>query len=98
MPLQKVRVPQTRLRELFNRHYLEDYRRANLTKIITYSGTPDPSTNQPPGTTSEIWELHARNGRYIARVHAYVKPDGTLSASGVPDPKEVIIGNTRYTY
>ena len=96
MPLAKVSVSQSELQKLFNRHYLPAYERGDLTRIIVRSGPPDPTANQPRGTKSEIWALHTNDGRYIGKVHVYVKPDGTLSASGKPDPKELIIGQKRY--
>lgn len=96
MPLVKVSVSQTELQELFNRHYLPAFERGDLTKVLVRSGTPDRTANQPIGTKSEMWSLHTNDGRYIGKVHAYVKPDGTLSASGKPDPKELVIGRNRY--
>jgi hypothetical protein len=36
-------------------------------------------------------------GRKVAMVHRYLRMDGTLGASGMPDPKKVIEGRTIYT-
>jgi hypothetical protein len=32
----------------------------------------------------------------VARAHCYRKADGTIGASGLPDPKQMTIGNTSY--
>ncbi len=29
----------------------------------------------------------------VALVHQYVRPDGTLGGSGLPDPKVLVVGN-----
>jgi len=96
MPLEKIHKTKEELQDLFNRYYLHQYERGDLTKVVTWRGRPDPANNQLPDTKSEIWELYNNRGDYIARVHAYVRADGTLSASGKPDPKELIIGQKRY--
>ena len=96
MPLKKFSVNQSEMQRLFNNHYLRAYERGDLTKIVSRSGKPDPENNQPIDVKSEIWLLYNNRGDYIAKVHAYVKPDGTLSASGKPDPKELIVGPNRY--
>ena len=96
MPLVKVPITSVQLCEIFNKHYLPMFQRGDLNITVIRSGTPDTTANQPAGTKSEIWELHTRQGKYIGKVHAYVKRDGTLSASGLPDPKELIHGNKRY--
>ena len=31
-----------------------------------------------------------QNGKKIVEVHQYLQPDGTLGASGLPDPKELL--------
>ena len=96
MPLNKVRTTQAQLQALFNAHYLAAFERGDITKTVKRSGTPSPDANQPPGTQSVIWILHNKSGQYIGVVHAYVLPNGQLSASGKPDPKELVIGGRRY--
>jgi hypothetical protein len=32
----------------------------------------------------------------VALVHQYVRPDGSIGGSGLPDPKRVVIGGTVY--
>lgn len=59
--------------------------------------TPD-SKNEPPGTESQMISIRDSDGFEVARVHAYVRPDGSLGASGKPDPKTVYdeVGNIVY--
>jgi hypothetical protein len=96
MPRKIVSVPEAEIQARFNRRYLAAFRRGDLTHHIQRSGLADPTANQPPGTRSEMWWLYERDGTKIALVHVYVKPDGTLGASGKPDPKVLILGDTRY--
>jgi hypothetical protein len=50
---------------------------------------------EPPGTLSQIVAYDDGSQR-IALVHQYLRPDGTLGASGKPDPKELIEGGVGY--
>jgi hypothetical protein len=45
-----------------------------------------PGHHQPIGTKSEMVPYRL-NGKQIAICHRYRRPDGTLGASGLPDPK-----------
>jgi hypothetical protein len=36
------------------------------------------------------------NGKKVAGVHQYLRPDGKLGASGRPDPKELLINGVLY--
>lgn len=55
--------------------------------------------NQLPGTVSqrvEYWDTVQGRLVKIATVHRYVRPDGTLGASGLPDPKRVLHDGVLY--
>lgn len=55
------------------------------------------AANEPAGTRSE--EVHYFNretGEEVARVHRFVRPDGTLAASGLPDPKRAFVNGILY--
>jgi len=43
--------------------------------------------SEPVCTWSETWFYYDKNGDPVAVVHQYVRPDGNLGASGLPDPK-----------
>lgn len=49
----------------------------------------------PPGTRSQII-AYLEAGRQIAIVHQYRLPNGQLGASGLPDPKRLLIGGLLY--
>ena len=34
--------------------------------------------------------------RKVAMVHQYLRPDGTLGASGLPDPKRLLVNDLLY--
>jgi hypothetical protein len=54
-----------------------------------------PQSGQPPGTLSqEVW--YFENGEEVARIHQYVRPDGRLGGSGVPDPKRLYENGKAY--
>ena len=49
---------------------------------------------EPPGTRSQTIRYSDSNGQWVVVVHQYLRPDGTLGASGKPDPKRLRIRNT----
>jgi hypothetical protein len=52
--------------------------------------------NEPFCTwTQEVFYIDANNDE-IARVHQYLRPDGTLGASGLPDPKQLVENDIVY--
>jgi len=56
-----------------------------------------PRAQEPVCIASKIISYHDTDGKKVAIVHQYVRPDGTLGASGMPDPKTLLIGDTLYT-
>jgi predicted SAM-dependent methyltransferase len=46
--------------------------------------------------SQELTYFDSERVRVIARVHQYLRPDGTLAASGMPDPKMVCLGGVEY--
>jgi hypothetical protein len=49
----------------------------------------------PAGTRSQIIAYREGNTT-VAEVHQYLLPDGSLGASGVPDPKRLLINGLLY--
>jgi len=92
--LQIVYVDQTTLRQRFNSlDYYGQVRRGELTPVVYWSKLAPPSAGQPAGTLSQF--VHYRRGpTEVARVHQYRRIDGTLGASGLPDPKWIRDGDT----
>jgi len=50
-------------------------------------------TGQPYCTRSQMLVYSTQDGTPIALVHQYLRPNGTLGASGKPDPKKLVIDN-----
>jgi hypothetical protein len=50
----------------------------------------------PPGSMSQEVSYYDQDNNEVARVHQYVKPDGTIGASGRPDPKRLFINGILY--
>lgn len=84
------------LREIFNAcGFWERARAGKIEQRVVRRGPPSPLACQPPGTVSqyvEYWEA----GTKIAEVHQYVRADGTIGASGLPDPKVVLFDDILY--
>jgi hypothetical protein len=71
----------------------ERIRSGEFTARIERSTVARPECGQPPGTLSQI--IHYFDGDMkVAIVHQFLLPDGTIGASGKPDPKMVRQGNT----
>jgi len=81
------------LREIFNSAVLPRIDRGELLEVVRSEGAPNPRVGEPSGTRSqrvEYWESAGSALRKVATVHRYLRPDGSLGASGLPDPKRVL--------
>lgn len=80
-------VTQDRIQQLFNKGHYHD--RVQSGELVAFpksrSHTAPPS--EPRCTWSEIIVYYTRELDPIAMVHQYSRPDGTIGASGLPDPK-----------
>lgn len=54
------------------------------------------TANEPYCTRSQMISYVAPDGKEVARVHQYLRPDGTIGASGRPDPKRLLEGGILY--
>ena len=70
----------------------ERLRRGELTPVIFHEWLAPPTAGQLPGTLGQVVH-YFEAGREVARVHQYLRRDGTLGASGLPDPKWLRDGN-----
>ena len=99
-----IYLPAYKLRELFNKsQYLELIQQNKLVKEVIRSRLLQESALAeralPPGTKSEIIIYHnPANKELYAKVHQYVLPDGTLGASGKPDPKAILLDGKMYCF
>jgi hypothetical protein len=99
---QKVGRPATaaQLRQIFIHAAIEQREvDGDLTTKIVYNVHVDPPLQfEPPCTHSQRLAYFDQNHKKVAEVHYYVRPDGTIGASGFLDPKEVLHQGIRYFY
>ncbi len=68
--------------------YLTRVKSGELSEKLIREGHPSPPmSKQPPCTRSQIIAYLDGQGRKVAIVHQYLRPDGKLGGSGQPDPK-----------
>lgn len=60
------------------------------TAHVLESRISDALTSEKVQITSVMLSYHNENGDEMARVHQYQRPDGSLAASGKPDPKRLV--------
>lgn len=87
------------LRRKFNDGgFLGRWERGELEDVVLWENHPSsPLANEPFCTRSQMIALRVPTSRRIvARLHRYLRPDGTIGLSGVPDPKGVLDRETWY--
>jgi hypothetical protein len=79
------------MQRIFKEHYINN-------KIARKNVARDdhPAPNQMFCTRSQTLECFDKDGNYLALLHQYKKPDGSIGASGKPDPKRLRIADTIY--
>jgi hypothetical protein len=64
-------------------------------RIVTYlkrdSHCSQPPSGEPNCTRSQILYYYTPDGDPVAVVHQYLRPDGTLGGSRLPDPKRLFL-------
>ncbi len=77
--------------------YWEAVQHGMLTTKILRNGHPSPPlAGEPLCTRSQMIAYLDLGGNEVARVHQYLRPDGTIGLSGKPDPKRVVYNGTLY--
>ena len=95
--LRSVEVSPAELRAMFDADRIENrHAIGELSIIVLKSHDARPELHMPPGTLSQLVAYVDGAGNHLAVAHRYLKPDGTLAASGRPDPKVLRRGNTLY--
>jgi hypothetical protein len=98
MPNERQAVDAATLRQLFNDSgYYLSVQSGEFSEEVVYEGPPSRAANQTAGTVSQRVRWYDASGRWVATVHQYVKPDGSLGGSGRPDPKQMRIGSVTYS-
>jgi hypothetical protein len=54
------------------------------------------AANEPHCTYSQMLSYRDASGDEVARVHQYLRPDGKIGASGLPDPKRLFANGVLY--
>jgi hypothetical protein len=65
-------------------------------QVITKNKPASPKSGQVAGTWSQFIKIYSDSGDPILMVHQFVRPDGTLGASGKPDPKMILFEGIEY--
>jgi hypothetical protein len=93
-PLQSFYVDSTRLRQRFGElNLLERLRQGQLRPVVAREWPAPEASGQPAGTLSQR-VLYFEGELLVAIVHQYLLPDGSIGASGLPDPKWLRDGET----
>jgi len=86
------------LRKMFNKgKFLSRVKSGELKEKMLRDKHPTPSSAPVPfcSRSQMIAYINAK-GQTEAKVHQYLKPNGKLGASGLPDPKGVLNGGILY--
>jgi hypothetical protein len=87
-----IQLPAWKLCDLFNSVVLPRIEAKELLEVVEDDNPAPPQSGQPSGSRSQMvayFELKESKMRKIAVAHRYLLPDGTLGASGKPDPKSM---------
>lgn len=77
--------------------YLERAKAGEFTeKVIADNHPSKPKAKEPFCTRSQIVDYIGHRGHTVVRFHRYLRPDGTLGASGLPDPKVILYSLVQY--
>lgn len=76
--------------------FLERTAKGELREAIMHSGVPNAEIGLPAGTKSQMVSYIDANNSEVARAHRFLLPDGTIGASGLPDPKRVMKDGVLY--
>jgi hypothetical protein len=92
-----VRILEPEMRKLFNEGtYVERLACGELLGTVLEQNPAPLRANEPPGTLSQMVSYRDKDDNEVARVHQYLRPDGTIGASGKPDPKRLLHNGTLY--
>ena len=86
------------MRQKFNDgKFWELVKSGELAAIVTDSRHPAlMAAAEPHCTYSQEVSYRDADNTEVARVHQYLRPDGTIGASGLPDPKRVLVDGVLY--
>ena len=88
-----VRISEDEMRRIFNEERYYERTLEGELKAIVKSVRPASEIEPdriPAGSISQEVRYYDRDDNEVARVHQYIKPDGTIGAWGRPDPKRLL--------
>jgi hypothetical protein len=98
MPQSKQQLPvewvtEHIIRQYFNNSQVVEQLKSGqvLARVRKASHPEQPPQGEPVCTWSQIVFYHTQDGAPVAIVHQYLRPDGTIGASGHPDPKRLFL-------
>jgi hypothetical protein len=83
------------IRQIFNENRIyELVKNGVLRTYLKRNSHPANSmaVGEPYCTWSQIVLYYDQDNHPVAIVHQYLRPDGTIGASGLPDPKRIFLG------
>ena len=92
------RISATEMQKMFNEGgYWDKAKSGEFTSVTLEHRHPAlTAANEPFCTHSQMVSYRDALGNEAARVHQYLRQDGTIGASGKPDPKRLYMGGTLY--
>ena len=98
MPNKKVKfVTKQEIRRLFNTSILPKKKKGKFYEKVKKDNHPSrPLAKEPFCTKSQFVVYYDKNHQEVANAHRYLRRDGSLGASGKPDPKQVILKGIIY--
>jgi hypothetical protein len=95
MPIQRIEVDEMRKR--FNTGgFQENVASGEWTTTVMESRISKNLPEETVEITSVMLSYQDKDGNEMARVHQYQRPDGSLAASGKPDPKRLVQNGVLY--
>ena len=67
-----------------------------MTVVLAESHPSPPRADEPTCTMSQYIAYIEFNGTKVAEVHQYLRRDGDLGGSGLPDPKRLLVDGVLY--
>jgi hypothetical protein len=92
------RITTTEMQRMFNEGgYWDKAKSGEFTAVTLEHRHPSlTAANEPFCTYSQMVSYRDASDNEMARVHQYLRPDGTVGASGKPDPKRLFVDGTLY--
>jgi hypothetical protein len=76
--------------------YWEKTKTGELTEVLLEECVSTLLPNEPGPIRSQSVSYRDTDNQEIARVHQFLRPDGSLAASGRPDPKRLLENGILY--